>query len=276
LTADAVQGTGDRASEERLNYFNYFTEVEDEFVRRRGKHLLVSPIDWALVESWKDAGIPLTVVIRGISRAFDAFEARPKSSRKINSILYCEQAVEETYAEYRLAMLGGERAVDPAADDAGANRSKPRQPQTSSFTSQSLLDFLERCQAQFANAVRWLSEDDLTDGGHRPIAAPQAVSAIDRVRLRLAEIKDSIADASAIDAEAVEVDLCALDNMLFEQLKLAYGADTMQSLRDEAETQLKGYRSKMDKAMYERTLDNFVGKRLRTMCCVPRLSLFYM
>ena len=44
-----------------MNYFNYFTEIEDAFVRRRGKHLLLSPMDWALIESWKELKVPLHV-----------------------------------------------------------------------------------------------------------------------------------------------------------------------------------------------------------------------
>ena len=79
---------------ERLNYFNYFTEVEEEFVRRRGKQLLISPMDWALVESWKDAGIPLHIVLRSINESFDSYDARAQKHRKVNSIFYCQQAVE--------------------------------------------------------------------------------------------------------------------------------------------------------------------------------------
>src|SRR6266536_1694176 len=62
----------------RLNYFNYFTEVEDAFVRRRAKHLFLSPMDWALIESWKELGIPLHIVLRGIEKAFDSWEAKPR------------------------------------------------------------------------------------------------------------------------------------------------------------------------------------------------------
>jgi hypothetical protein len=291
----------DSAPTPGFNYFNYFTEVEDEFVRRRGKHLLVSPIDWALVESWKDAGIPLAVVIRGISRAFDAFEARPAKSRKVNSILYCEQAVEETYAEYQLARVGGvaeigleASAVDASTLDAASSVDKTAEPQArrrsrsqaSSFTAEAMTEFLDRCEAQLADGEQWLaqpwhvepassSEEGALDA--RPSASrDEAIFAIRRVRNRLAEIKDSIATALVADAEAIEVDLCALDNMLFERLKVAYGSVILQSLRQEAEIQLKGYKAKMDEAMYERTLENFVGKRLRSNCRVPRLSLFYM
>jgi hypothetical protein len=65
--SETTKGDSTIAHPERLNYFNYFTEVEDEFVRRRGKQLLISPMDWALVESWKNAGIPLHIVLRAIN-----------------------------------------------------------------------------------------------------------------------------------------------------------------------------------------------------------------
>jgi hypothetical protein len=274
---DGELDSNDLASVEGLNYFNYFTEVEDEFVRRRGKHLLVSPMDWALVESWKDSGIPLTVVIRGISRAFDAFEARPKQFRNINSILYCQQAVEETYAEYQLARVGGDPAESTGDEEVGEKPARRTAPRTSSFTSEVLAEFIRHCEAQLTDAARLLIQGDQNGSSLPPAASPnEAVWAIDRACSRLAEIGESVASAIAIDAEAIEADLCALDNMLFDRLKLAYGAEQMQSLRGEAETQLKAYKSKMDKPMYEQTLDNFVSRRLRSMCRVPRLSLFYM
>ena len=43
-----------------INYFNYFTEIEEHFQRARGTGLfLLSPLDWALIESWKNAEVPL-------------------------------------------------------------------------------------------------------------------------------------------------------------------------------------------------------------------------
>src|SRR2546427_9004959 len=35
------------------NYFNYFTEIEEYFWKKRGAHLLVSPLDWAIMEAWQ-------------------------------------------------------------------------------------------------------------------------------------------------------------------------------------------------------------------------------
>src|SRR5919199_1958420 len=109
-----VQATG-RA---RLNYFNYFTEIEDAFVRRRGKHLLVSPLDWSLMESWKAAGVPLHVVLRGIERAFDSYEARPRN-RSVKSLFYCQEEVEAQFAEWLESQRGASTTTtDDAATDA--------------------------------------------------------------------------------------------------------------------------------------------------------------
>lgn len=78
------------------NYFNYFTEVEEHFQRARGTGLfLMSPLDWALVESWKNAGIPLEAVLRGIDHAFEKWHAKKKKGRMVNGVAYCSQAVGE-------------------------------------------------------------------------------------------------------------------------------------------------------------------------------------
>jgi len=78
------------------NYFNYFTEIEDHFQKARGSGLfLLSPIDWALIEAWKNAGIPLEAVLRGIDQAFEKWRKRPARARvqMVNSLAYCVQAV---------------------------------------------------------------------------------------------------------------------------------------------------------------------------------------
>jgi hypothetical protein len=78
------------------NYFNYFTEIEDHFQRARGTGLfLLSPLDWALIEAWKNAGIPLEAVLRGIDQALDKWRSRPPRARiqMVNSLAYCAQSI---------------------------------------------------------------------------------------------------------------------------------------------------------------------------------------
>src|SRR5215475_10772665 len=95
------------------NYFNYFTEIEERFLQRRGGGLLLSTLDWALIETWKEAGIPLQAVLRGIDAAFDRYEQRPGKTRKVNSLAYCSQEVFSAAEDMKEAAVGA--APDPNA-----------------------------------------------------------------------------------------------------------------------------------------------------------------
>ena len=88
------------------NYFNYFTEIEEHYLRRRGTHLLLSTLDWALIETWKSAGVPLEAVLRGVDDAFDKYDLRPSKSKKVNSLAYCSQAVLAAAEDMKEAAVG--------------------------------------------------------------------------------------------------------------------------------------------------------------------------
>lgn len=249
---------------DRLNYFNYFTEVEEEFVRRRGKPLLVSPLDWALIESWKTAGIPLHIVLRAINKSFDAYEARPRRYRKVNSIFYCQQEVEASFAEYRMTQVGG----NPPGTPTGEAEEKPVSDKRAveAFPKPLLLDFLSR------------SEDELRAAAGRADESGRAevASAIARARARLNEIRHEVEAAKRANAEAIEHDLDAIDRILLAGARRDIGDDGVAQLRQQAEAQLKAYRKKMDRSIYDQTLENFVARRLRETNNLPRLSLFYL
>src|SRR6266436_6615210 len=91
------------------NYFNYFTEIEEHFQRRRGGIMLLSTLDWALIETWKDAGIPLEAALRGIDMAFDRWERRPKKTKRINGLGYCSQEVMSAAEDMKEAAVGTSR-----------------------------------------------------------------------------------------------------------------------------------------------------------------------
>jgi len=244
-----------------LNYFNYFTEVEEEFVRRRGKPLMISPMDWALVESWKSAGIPLHIVLRAINEAFDGYDARAQKYRKVNSIFYCQQAVEGAFAEYRLSQVGS--ATDQVAEDSGSVRKGSRtRHEEEAFPKDVLLEFLARCDEE----LRQSAQSD----------HPELNEAIDRARARLKEIAADIEGSKQVLAESIERDLDAIDRMILESASIACGEEEMKKIQTEAESQLRSYRKKMDKAIYETTVLNFVSRRLREINKIPRLSLFYL
>ena len=251
---------------ERLNYFNYFTEVEEEFVRRRGKPLLISPLDWALIESWKNAGIPLHVVLRAINQAFDAYDARPRKYRKVNSVFYCQQEVESTFADYRLAQVGaGPEGEQPSAHKTGRKKSAEKDS-VAPFPVSVLVDFLSRSDEELQRAAALASES-----GRKEVE-----STIDRARARLLEIAREIESSSHVNSEAIERDLDAIDYMMLDSAIRTLGEDKIELIRAEAESQLSPYRKKMDKSIYNQTVQNFVSRRLREMIHVPRLSLFYL
>lgn len=252
------------APAEGLNYFNYFTEVEEEFVRRRGKHMLISALDWALVESWKDAGIPLHIVLRAINESFDSYDARAQKHRKVNSLFYCQQLVESSFAEYRLAQLGGEPAKEAAVTE------EPKKPSgkgaQEAFPKDVLFEFLGRCQAELLSAAEHAKTRE---------RAALAV-AIDRSRARLKEITDEIGGSARVDAEALERDLDGIDRLILEAAKESLGEDEIKEIRAAAQKHLRSYKKKMDKAIYEQTVQNYIARHLREMNNIPRMSLFYL
>ena len=90
-----------------MNYFNYFSEIEETFNRRRGKYLFLSPLDWALIESWQERGVPLHVILRGIEKVFDGVDAQPaKRKRSVKSLMYCREEIEAQYEEWLERQIG--------------------------------------------------------------------------------------------------------------------------------------------------------------------------
>src|SRR5438067_6683052 len=71
---------------------------------------MLSPIDWALIESWKERGVPLHVALRGIGHAFDSHESK-KRKRSVKSLFYCQEEVEAQYAEWLESRVGRQEAT---------------------------------------------------------------------------------------------------------------------------------------------------------------------
>jgi hypothetical protein len=243
-----------------MNYFNYFTEIEDTFIRRRGKHLLLSPMDWALIESWKEMGVPLHVALRGIERSFDSFEAKPRR-RSVKSLLYCQEEVEAQFLEWQEAQVGaaaksnGDGAIKEALDDA----SLP-------FPRSVILEHLEHARTalmRICDERKRSRKDDFCD-------------TLSRTATRLKELQEDFASAARPDAERLEESLTSLEKMLDESLRRSISSDELALARTESEEQLQPYRSRMERAVFEQTLDNLLLKRLRDTHGLPRLSLFYL
>ncbi|MGH9906745.1 MAG: hypothetical protein ACRD8U_14315 [Pyrinomonadaceae bacterium] len=244
-----------------MNYFNYFTEIEDTFVRRRGKHLLLSPMDWALIESWKEMNVPLHVALRGIERAFDSWEAK-RRKRTVKSLVYCQEEVEAQYAEWLESRVGAGTETSERGPESGLVREDKGQP----FPRQAILQHLERGRSDLLKALdvrKPTTQDELTD-------------AFMRAANLLEELARDCGESAIPDTQKLELSLTGLERMLSDAIRTVVSAGELEKVVDEVKDQLRPYRKHMDKMVYEQTLENLLLKRLREQFAVPRLSLFYL
>jgi hypothetical protein len=237
------------------NYFNYFTEIEDRFLRRRGGGLLLSTLDWALIETWKDAGIPLEAVLRGIDEAFDRYDQRPSKTKKVNGLAYCSQLVLAAAEDMKEAVVGS----------AAGDSTPPSKPNASQgFEPSVVVPFLRR-NADLLEAAK------LPDGGGvsgRSVAQEAAKT--------LRQLAEEIETKPAARLEDLERRLTVLEEKLFAVLLASTPDEAIVTVRAEADHDLAPYRSKMSGVQIDQLQKQYVHKRLLEKYKLPRLSLFYM
>jgi hypothetical protein len=242
-----------------LNYFNYFTEIEDAFIRRRAKHLLLSPMDWALIESWKEMDVPLHVALRGIEKAFDSWESKPRK-RSVKSLLYCQEEVEAQFAEWRESRVG-------AADDPDENGTRPAEKSEGlPFSRAAILDHLRRGRSRILEV----------GAGRKIVRADDFTDALERAAALLADLDQDFAAVASPDAQKLELSLTGLERMLSDAIQSTASSEEIARIESEVKGQLKPYRKHMESAVYQQTFNNLLLKRLREQFGVPRLSLFYL
>ena len=232
------------------NYFNYFTEIEERFQQRRGSILLLSTLDWALIETWRDAGIPLEAVLRGIDAAFDKYESRQKRGRmrRINGLAWCAQAVMEASEELREASAGTATTSAETAD--------------TGFEHERVASHLEAAAASLEAAA---------------IAHDACTATAARLRELAAEARAAKnTTTAAAEMESFERILTVLEEKLFAALTAAAPEDLLVALKEHAARELAPYRSRMGAVQLRQVEHQFVQKQLLVHYSLPRLSLFYM
>jgi hypothetical protein len=234
------------------NYFNYFTEIEECYRRCRNTPSLLSPLDWALIESWKEAGIPLEAVLAGIERSFTKFQKRPARLQRINSIAYCTQQILTATQEMK---DGG------ASAKSGSDRSS-----APPFTPDEILRFLHRNAAALEQAAKEARESQ------------QSVLAEDvaGVAASLRETATKQAASPAQNLQELELMLSALEEKVNAALSRAADVDLLAKLRGEVARGLGSSRSRMTAVQIESLERQFLKKRLFEHFRIPRLSLFYL
>jgi hypothetical protein len=219
-----------------MNYFNYFTEIEERFQQRRGSLLMLSTLDWALIETWREAGIPLEAVLRGIDEAFDKHDAKKATStravRKVNGLAWAAQSVMQA-------------AQDAAEAATGTHIPKPEHE--SGFEGERVAAFLTR---------------------NAELVAPVDAATARRLRELAADPPPNL--------EELDRTLTVLEEKLFAHILAAAPEEELVALRGQADRELAPYRSKMQAVQLRQIQQQFLQKRLLESRKLPRLSLFYM
>jgi len=232
------------------NYFNYFTEIEERFQQRRGSLLMLSTLDWALIETWREAGVPLEAVLRGIDSAFDKHDAKTRRAagrvRKVNGLAWCAQSVMEAVEQAREAAIG-------AATEAG-------EAVESGFETERVGRYLET-NAAAVEAAKLSSPADRTAA---------------EVAARLRALALGLTAGPVMTLEELDRTLTVLEEKLFAALLTTTPEEELIGLREQAARELAPYKGKMQAVQIKQVQQQFLQKRLLEARRLPRLSLFYM
>lgn len=230
------------------NYFNYFTEVEQHFQQRRGSLLLLSTLDWALIETWRDAGIPLAAVLRGIDDSFDKYEARKGKgrTRRVNGLAWCAQGVMEAAEQLRDAQTGA------------ATGKTAEQEESSGFERARVIKHLSEVAHQLASIM-----------GLAPAA--EAIAHETATRLHALSAAPELSNL-----EDLEQTLHALESRLLSILLATTPEAELVALKTQAAREIAPYKSRMKALQIRQIEQQFLEKRLLEKYSIPRLSLFYM
>ncbi len=230
------------------NYFNYFTEIEEHFQRRRGSLLLLSTLDWALIEAWREAGVPLEAVLRGIDAAFEKYEARKTHARvrRVNGLAYCTQEVMAAVEDMKEASIG----TVPAA--------KIEEPPPG-FEAERIAVHLELCARELSTAT----------------LAKMVQQTAQEMSQRLRGLAVGVR-TDPPNLEELERTLTVMEEKLFATLMTTTPEEDLVAVREQAARELAPYRRRMHTVQIRQIEQQFLHKRLLEKYKLPRLSLFYM
>jgi hypothetical protein len=230
-----------------MNYFEYFSEIEERFSRRRGSILLLSTLDWALIETWREAGVPLEAVLRGIDDAFDKYDARAQRSkgrlRKVNGLAWCAQAVMQA-------------TEDMAEASTGVQKAEAREPISSGFEAERVAAYLER------NAAA--------------MEATATLAQVSDAAQRLHDLAATMRSDKPLPLDELNRTLTVLEERLLSTLHSTASEEELTALRAQADSELAPYLSRMSAVQLKQVQTQFLHKRLLEARGLPRLSLFYM
>ena len=233
------------------NYFNYFTEIEERFQQRRGSLLMLSTLDWALIETWREAGIPLEAVLRGIDNAFEKYDAKAlrfsSKMRKVNCLAWCSQSVMEAVEQAMEASIGATPTAGTEVAESG-------------FEPEQVRRYLEHNAGAIEAAT---------------LNPPADATAIE-VTGRLRALAMGLRAEPVQSLEELDRTLTVLEEKMFAALLTSAPEEEIATLREQAARELAPYRGKMQAVQIKQVQQQFLQKRMLEIRRLPRLSLFYM
>jgi hypothetical protein len=250
---------------ETVNYYNYFTEVEELFVSKRGAPMLISPLDWSLLEGWKNMGIPLHIVLRGITRCFESHKASSNRDKRVNTLFYCQQEVLSSFKIYVESQVGGP-TINPAASDGNSKLNNTSLDSAENSSRQQIIGYITECREELEQARSYAIEQNCLN----------LAETLNRIISRLVDIAKKLETTNLIDSENLERDLTLLEELIYQSLRNTVTIDELSKVETEANQQLRPHKRAMEPHIYQQTLQNYIAKRLRERYFIPRLSLFYM
>jgi hypothetical protein len=220
------------------SYFNYFTEIEEYFWKKRGTAMMVSTLDWALIDAWKQAQIPLEAVLKGIDQTFEKYEKRRRRTRKINSLAYCHQA------------------VLTAAEDVG-RVALPHPPAGELLPRAELAGFLTRNAEALRKTAQEFEEQDRAESA--------------ATFRQLAASLDGLAQSARTERR-----LTVFEEKMLSILQNATPEEELVAMRAEMDRALAPARQKMGAEQIVHLQKQFLTRKLLEKAGLPRLSLFYL
>ncbi len=241
------------------NYFNYFTRIEEYFWKKRGTALLLSTLDWALIDSWQQANLSLEAILKGIDRTFEKYEARRQKMRRVNSLAYCHQEVLAAASELERASLPHASKPDP-------------------FPREDLTGFLMKNSAALQKAAEQFDERQRPESAatFRSLAASLAEQAAEAGEGEQGGQHGESRAGAELDLEAVERRMSVLEDKMFSTLLQSADEKDLIAIREEMDREMGPFRSKMTPEQYARLETQFLHRWLLERADLPRLSLFYL
>lgn len=235
------------------NYFNYFTEIEEHFQKCRGKIQPLSPLDWSLIESLQEVGIPLKIVLRGMDKAFERYSKRTGKIRKINSLSYCTQMILTEYEKQKENNQGKMKISNPTESTELADR-------------KNMINLLVKAR-QDLSALRVDSKYSKEISFTKVVK--EVITSIDSIVLEMT-------NACSVDYEGLELRLSSLEDRIVATIFSLMSEKTVLEMKKEIFQEINLHKRALNPEYIALLEKKMRYKRILESFCIPRLSLFYL